>query len=218
MGYGFCIRVRGERALFTRPECKAERVSYSAITPSAARGVVEAIFWHPGMQYVIDKITVLAPIRFDSIRRNELGSMASPRNINRAGTQGIPYHIDITEDRQQRAAVVLRDVDYLIDGHFIILPDKIGKAEGEKEFYNILLRRLRKGQHFHAPFLGCREFPARVSLVEGDRPESFYKDLPEMDMGYMLYDIHYEDTGCRPEFFHAVMRNGVIVPQREDLE
>ncbi len=212
MAYGFCVRVWGEAALFTRPETKAERVSYSVITPSAARGIVEAVFWHPGMRYVIDRITVLNPIRFDSIRRNEVGEMPSFRSIMSAYRHGAPYHLDAVANRQQRASVILRDVAYLVDGHFNILPDKIGEKEDEKEFYNILLRRLRKGQHFAKPCLGCREFAANVALVEGERPVSCYAALPEMDLGFMLYDIDYEN-GCAPLFFHAVMRRGEIVPE-----
>lgn len=213
MGYGFCVRIRGDTALFTRPEAKAERVSYSVITPSAARGILEAVFWHPGMKYVIDRITVLAPIRFDSVRRNEVGSVVKLKNVQRAGKTGEPYHLDATADRQQRASVVLRDVDYLVDGHFEILPDEIGERDTQAGFYNMLLRRLRKGQHYHAPCLGCREFPARVTLVEGERPQSVYRDLPEMDLGFMLYDMVYGKENCTPVFFHAVMRQGVIVPE-----
>lgn len=213
MGYGFCVRVWGDAALFTRPEAKAERVSYSALTPSAARGVVEAVFWHPGMRYVIDRITVLRPIRFDSIRRNEVGAMAKLGSIKTAYLHGGPLYLDAVAERQQRASVVLRDVDYLVDGHFDILPGKIGPQEDEKEYYNMLLRRLRKGQHFAQPCLGCREFAANVALVEGERPKSCYAELPEMDLGFMLYDVDYQN-GCAPLFFHAVMRRGVIVPER----
>lgn len=215
MGYGFCVRIRGETALFTRPECKAERMSYSVITPSAARGILESVFWHPGMKYVIDCITVLSPIQFDSIRRNEVGAVAKLGNIRKAGKTGGDYHLDSTAERQQRAAVVLRNVDYLVDGHFVIDAATIGERDTQEGFYNILLRRLRKGQHFQAPCLGCREFPAQVSLVEGERPESVYKDLAELDLGYMLYDIEYGKESCRPQFFHAIMRNGSICPEVE---
>lgn len=214
MGYGFCVRIRGDAALFTRPECKAERMSYSVITPSAARGILESVFWHPGMKYVIDAITVLNPIRFDAVRRNEVGSVAKLGNIRQAAKTGADYHLDPTEDRQQRASMVLRDVDYLVDGHFEIDAATMGERDTPAGFYNMLLRRLRKGQHFQAPCLGCREFPAWVSLVEdAPRPESAYKDLDELDLGFMLYDIDYGETECHPRFFHAVMRNGVIRPE-----
>jgi CRISPR-associated protein Cas5 subtype I-C len=213
MGYGFCVRIRGDRALFTRPEAKAERVSYPVITPSAARGILDAVFWHPGMRYVIDRITVLAPIRYDSVRRNEVGAVAHLGNIRAAGSSGGPYHLNVTENRQQRAAVILRQADYLVDAHFDILPETLGEQDDAEKFYNILLRRLRRGQNFRQPCLGCREFPARVELVECDRPVSCYAQLAEMDLGYMLYDLRYEETECTPQFFHAVMRSGVITPE-----
>lgn len=213
MGFGFCVRIRGETALFTRPECKAERMSYSVITPSAARGILESVFWHPGMKYVIDRITVLAPIQFDSVRRNEVGAVAKLSSIKKAGKTGEEYHLVSTAERQQRAAVVLRDVDYLVEGHFNVDPETMGERDTPEGFYNILLRRLRKGQHFQAPCLGCREFPARVELVEGERPESVYKDLEELDLGYMLYDVEYGRESCRPQFFHAIMRKGTICPE-----
>lgn len=215
MGYGFCVRIRGGMALFTRPECKSERMSYSVITPSAARGILESVFWHPGMKYVIDRITVLAPIQFDSVRRNEVGDVATLGSIKKAYKTGEEYHLDITgeKQRQQRASIVLRDVDYLVEGHFNIDPVTIGERDTPEGFYNILLRRLRKGQHFQAPCLGCREFPAQVELVEGERPKSVYRDLAELDLGYMLYDIDYGKENCQPHFFHAIMRHGVICPE-----
>mgnify|MGYP000970307043 CR=1 FL=1 len=212
MGYGCCVRIKGDMALFTRPEEKAERVSYSVITPSAARGIIEAVYWHPGMRYVIDRITVLKPIRFDSIRRNELGAVAKLGSIRSAAKSGGDYHLDINENRQQRASMYLRNVDYLVDFHFELAQDQMNQTDDEKKFYNILLRRLRGGQHYHKPYMGCREFPANVELVEGERPESAYRDLEEMDLGFMLYDIEYGDI-CEPRFFHAIMRRGVIEPE-----
>ena len=210
MGYGFCVRARGDRALFTRPEMKAEPYSYSVLTPGAAAGILESVFWHPGMKYVIDKITVLNPIQFDQVRRNEVGSVPSIRQIRAAGKSGEPYHQNPTTDRQQRNSVILRDVDYLIDAHFIIKRDEIGERDTPEGFYNILLRRLRKGQHFKQPCMGCREFPAYVSLVEGERPPSVYEDLPEMDLGYMVHHVEYLSSGGKDVVFHAIMRNGVI--------
>ncbi len=211
MGYGCCIRIKGERALFTRPECKAERVSYDVITPSAARGIIEAVYWHPGLRYVVDKITVLNTVRFDSVRRNEVGKVIGLRSIQAAGNSGGELCINVVEERQQRASVILQDVDYLVDFHFVILPEKMGHDDDPKKFYNILLRRLRNGQHYAQPCLGTREFPAWVSIVEeGDkRPQSAYESIAEHDLGYMLYDMDYEN-GCTPMFFHAVMRRGEI--------
>ena len=209
MGYGFCVRVQGNMALFTRPECKAERVTYEAITPTAARGVIEAVYWHPGLMYVIDRITVLSPIRYDSIRRNEVGSVASLGNIKGA-MAGRPYHLDATADRQQRASVILRDVDYLIDAHFQLRPDKLSSGDDAAKFYNMLLRRLRNGQHYAQPYLGCREFAAKVSLVEGERPQSCYHAEAERDLGFMLQDIEFGDTEATPRFFHAYLKHGEI--------
>lgn len=215
MGYGFCVRIRGERALFTRPELKGERVSYHTITPSAARGIIESVFWHPGMRYVIDRITVLAPFRFDSVRRNEVGAVAKLGTVRTAAKRGGALSLDPVENRQQRASVLLRDVDYLVDAHFEIVPEKLGEHDDEKGFYNIILRRLRKGQRYSCYYLGCREFPARVELVEGERPVSCYAALEELDLGWMLWDMDYGEKECTPRFFHAVMRHGEIVPEVE---
>lgn len=214
MGYGCCVRIRGNMALMTRPEMKGERTSYHVLTPSAARGIIEAIYWHPALSYKIDKVTVLSPIRFDSIRRNEVGKVVGLRSIQTAGKTGGPLYLDASRERQQRASAVLRDVDYLVDFHFEIIPEKMGQEDDPKKFYNILLRRLRKGQHFSQPYLGCREFPAWVSIVEeGEpRPEGAYRQTPEMDLGLMLYDVDYE-RNCAPILFHAVMRHGEIVPE-----
>lgn len=212
MAYGCCIRITGERALFVMPEMKAERLSYGVITPSAARGIIEAIYWHPGIAYRIDRITVLNPIRYDSIRRNEVGAVAKLATIKAAGKSGGALYLDVIKERQQRASVILRDVDYLVDFHFDVVPEKMGELDDEKKFYNILLRRLRKGQHHAKPYLGTREFPADVTLVEAERPPSAYRDAEPSDFGYMLYDIKYADE-CQPMFFHAIMRRGVIEPE-----
>lgn len=214
MGYGCCIRIRGDMALFTRPEAKGERFSYDVITPSAARGIIEAVFWHPGLRYVIDKITVLKPVRFDAIRRNEVGAKASPATVNAARKNGGALFLSAPDERQQRASVILRDVDYLVDFHFLMVPGKMGKEDTPEKFYNMLLRRLRNGQHHAQPCLGTREFPAWVSIVEEgeERPPSSYQTTEYHDLGYMLYDIDY-DHDCTPVFFHAVMRNGEIVPE-----
>ena len=209
MGYGVCVRIRGDGALFTHAEAKGERMSYEVITPSAARGILESVFWKPAIRYRIDRITVLNPIRFDAIRRNEVGAVASMGSIRRAYTSGGAYHLDAPKERQQRASAYLRDVDYLVDAHFDLVPERVGPEDTPEKFYNMLLRRLRMGQHFAQPVLGCREFPARVELVEGERPGSCYADTAEYDLGWMLWDVDYEND-CRPVFFHAVMRRGTI--------
>lgn len=212
MGYGFCVRAWGKNALFCRPEAKAERLSYEILTPSAARGMLDSVLWHPAIRNVVDRITVLKPIQFDSIRRNEVGEVARLGSIRKAYTTGEGYHLNPTENRQQRASVILRDVDYLIDAHFEMIPEKMGPGDTPEKFYNMMLRRLRKGGHHQQPYFGCREFSAHLALVEGERPVSCYADEPERDLGWMLYDLDFEHN-ARPIFFHAVMRRGVIEPE-----
>ncbi|MBC8333144.1 MAG: type I-C CRISPR-associated protein Cas5, partial [Anaerolineae bacterium] len=160
MGYGITIRVQGDYALFTRPEMKVERVSYDIITPSAARGIIEAIYWKPAIYWKIDKIHVLNEIEFTNIRRNEVSEKIST-NIAKQVMNGSnkPFYLAATENRQQRAALVLKNVDYVIEAHFD-LTDEAGDEDTVEKHYNIALRRLRKGQHFHAPYLGTREFGA----------------------------------------------------------
>ena len=230
MGYGISLLVFGDYALFTRPEMKAERVSYDVITPSAARGILEAIYWHPGLLWKIDKITVLNKIVFDSIRRNELGSKIPPRKINQAMEgEDVNLHQYIQNDRQQRASLLLRDVAYIIDAHFDVLTEKINqdevllnKEEIKKKFYNIFLRRARKGQCFNQAYFGCREFPAFFKLLESDdkRPQSYYLADAHHDLGWILLDIEYRESPQTfiPHFFRAEMKNGVIyVPTEVSL-
>ncbi len=208
MAYGITLRVFGERACFSRPEMKTERVSYDCITPSAARGILDAIHWKPAMRWRVDRITVLNEIHFESCRRNELSGVIAPRSVQAARRTGAPIYQEIGESRQQRATLLLRDVDYLIDAHF----EMTGKGSEEdtpEKHYNIFLRRARAGQCFHRPCLGCREFPAGFSLIEGEeRPPSFYRGA-ENDLGWMLYDIDFE-RGMQPGFFRAAMKDGAI--------
>ena len=210
MGYGIKVLAQGPRACFTRPEMKAERVSYDVITPSAARGLVEAVYWKPAIRWHIDRIEVLNEIRFDTFRRNELGGKLSYRNAKTAMERGEEVYEAANDDRQQRATMYLRDVAYLIDAHFT-LTDRAGEDDTVQKHYNIALRRLRKGQCFNQPYFGCREFPASLSLVEGsdEGPESFYAGSGERDLGFMLYDIDF-DHDMEPQFFRAAMRDGVI--------
>lgn len=214
MGYGVRIRVRGQRACFTRPEMHAERVSYDVITPSAARGILEAVYWKPAIRWVIDGITVLNPIKFDMIRRNEVASKASYRNAKKAMMTGRgELGIDVTVDRQQRNTLYLVDVDYLVDAHFEVVRERAGESDTDAKHYNIALRRLRAGQCFNQPYLGCREFPAAVSLVEhGDTlPQSCYVGEGEHDLGFVLYDLDFADpVKPTPLFFRAIMRDGFI--------
>ena len=211
MGYGIAIRVQGPYALFTRPEMKVERVSYDVITPSAARGIIEAVYWKPAIHWVIDKIHVLSEIQFTNIRRNEVSQKASTDNVLEVmkGTYRQLY-IAATESRQQRASMVLRDVDYVIEAHFD-LTDKAGSDDTVEKHYNIVLRRLRNGQRFHAPCLGTREFPARVELIEDRRDIPSSLLIGERDLGWMLYDLDFSNPrDIKPMFFRAQMHNGVI--------
>ena len=209
MGYGITIRVRGEYALFTRPEMKVERVSYDVITPSAARGIIEAVYWKPAIRWVIDKIHVLNEIEFTNIRRNEVSEKISESEARRRmnGAQE-PFYLSATDARQQRAALVLKNVDYVIEAHFE-LTDKAGADDTVEKHYNMALRRLRKGQYFSAPCLGTREFSAQVELIEdGVIPES---PLGDRDLGWMLYDLDFANAqDIQPQFFKAEMRAGVI--------
>ncbi|GHV28156.1 type I-C CRISPR-associated protein Cas5 [Synergistales bacterium] len=212
MGYGVRLLVCGDYACFTRPEMKGERVSYDVITPSAARGIVEAVYWHPGLYWVVDKLMVLNEIRFDSVRRNELGGKISESNAKRAMKGGdIDLHQVITEDRQQRATLLLRDVAYVIDAHFDLVQSKMAAGDNIGKFLDQFNRRARKGQCYNQPYLGCREFSAHFKLLEEDTPPpvSFYSDVESRDLGWMLWDLEYGDT-IEPKFFRAEMRRGVI--------
>lgn len=213
MAYGVRLHVWGERALFTRPEMKVERVSYDVITPSAARGILTAIHWKPAISWVIDSIQVLNPIRFESIRRNEVGGKISAATAKSAMNTGsieklMSYCVD--EDRQQRASTLLRDVAYVIHAHFE-LTDKAGADDNEGKHLDIFNRRARKGQFFHMPCLGTREFPANFRLIEDTEslPAPHDSLLGEQDLGWMLHDIDFENN-MTPLFFRAVMQDGKI--------
>jgi CRISPR-associated protein Cas5d len=211
MGYGIKIRVSGDYALFTRPEMKVERVSYDIITPSAARGIIEAIYWKPAIRWVIDKIHVLKDIEFTNIRRNEVSEKASESEARRRmnGTSTEPMYLSAVDNRQQRASLVLRNVEYIIEAHFD-MTDKAGEEDTKEKHYNIALRRLRKGQHFHAPCLGTREFGAKVELIEDDDPIP-QSPLKDMELGWMLHDLDFSDSeDIKPQFFKASLKNGVL--------
>ncbi|WIH05461.1 type I-C CRISPR-associated protein Cas5c [Xanthomonas translucens pv. graminis] len=219
MSYGIRLHIWGERALFTRPEMKVERVSYDIITPSAARGILEAIHWKPAIRWVVDGIQVLKPIRFESIRRNEVGGKLSAASVGKAIKAGrtdtlVSY---VEEDRQQRAATLLRDVGYVITAHFE-LTDKAGADDNVGKHLDIFNRRARRGQCFQAPCLGTREFPASFALIEDDTavPATDPALAGERDLGWMLHDIDFTD-GMTPHFFRARMVDGrVEVPAPED--
>lgn len=207
--HGVRLRVNGDFACFTRPEMKVERVSYDVMTPSAARGILEAIHWKPAIRWIVTAIHVLKPIRFQSIRRNEVGHKAPVAAIRKAMKSGSleGLALIVEDDRQQRAATVLRDVDYVIDARFE-LTDKAGADDNEGKHLDIFSRRARKGQCFHQPCLGAREFPARFSLIERD--DELPAPIEETrDLGFMLWDIDH--AGNRSSmFFRARLENGVM--------
>ena len=211
MGIGVKVHVWGDYALFSRPELKTERYSYDVITPSAARGILDAIYWHPGMRWVIDKIYVKNPVCFTSVRRNEVKSKILASNVLQAyNGADKPLYISSREDIVQRAALVLCNVSYVIEAHFE-MTDKANASDNPGKFKDIIMRRLRRGECFQIPCLGCREFPANFALCEEEEIHTSYDEVPEKDLGLMLYDMDYSDPeNIQPMFFHAVMRHGVI--------
>ena len=210
------LRAWGPRALFSRPEMKVERVSYDAITPSAASGLLEAIYWKPEMIWRIKRLHVLKPIRFESIRRNEVGSKIPAGKIGtamRAGTtEGLALYVD--EDRQQRAATLLKDVAYVVEAEIALsAKGRADRTETVQKHLDIARRRATKGQYFHHPYLGTREFACDFELLEGP-PEPVL--MGERDLGWMALDLDYA-AGMEPRFFRARMIDGVIdVPALTD--
>lgn len=159
------VEVWGRYACFTRPELKVERMSYDVMTPSAARGILEAVYWHPGMRWIIDGIYVLNPVVFTGIRRNEVKSKISARNVKQVmDGKNEELSVFTAEDIQQRASTVLQDVRYVIDAHFEIT-EKAAPDDNEGKFISIMKRRLEKGQCYHQPCFGTREFPANFRLM-----------------------------------------------------
>ncbi|MBC5582046.1 type I-C CRISPR-associated protein Cas5 [Anaerofilum sp. BX8] len=218
MSYGVQVEVWGPYALFSRPELKAERVSYDVITPSAARGLIEAIFWHPGLRYCIDAIHVLKPVRFTSIRRNEVKSKASAKDALSAMRGGDkPLGIVAPQDILQRAAMVLTDVHYVLDAHFE-MTERAAPSDNPGKFKDILTRRLEKGQCYHTPCFGCREFPASFRAWQGGRIPVPEGCEGRRDLGLMLYDMDYSNPrDIQPLFFRAVMEEGTIRVAGEEV-
>lgn len=210
--YGIKLKVWGDYACFTRPEMKAERVSYDVMTPSAARGILEAIYWKPAIRWAIDRIHVLNPIKHDNVRRNEIGGKIPFRNITCAIHDGVSaVETFIEDDRQQRAALVLRDVAYVIEAHFEFTSTDDNNEGKHLDMFN---RRAQKGQCFHRPYFGCREFPVNFELIDGALPQSQLRG--ETDLGWMLHDIDFKNN-MEAKFFKAHMINGVIdVPQFQE--
>lgn len=210
-----CLEVWGDYACFTRPEMKTERVSYDVMTPSAARGLLEAIYWHPGLRWVVDRIRVCAPIEFTNLRRNEVKSRVSADKARTVMERNSgELWLAASADIQQRAALLLRNVRYVIEAHFEIT-EMAAPGDNPGKFQDIMKRRISKGQFYHQPCFGCREFPAQFAAFDGkyECPEEL---KGERDLGYMLWDMDYSDPeNILPLFFRATLRDGVLeVPAR----
>lgn len=238
---GFCLEVWGDYACFTRPEMKVERVSYDVMTPSAARAIYEAILWKPAIRWHVTQIEVLNPIHWISVRRNEVGRIFSaPTQAQLAGESGEPMGFAVEDYRQQRAGLFLRDVRYRIHAWFEFIPPEkrrqnysaspeywadseeenqfVRADEKEAKYAAMFERRARKGQCFHRPYLGCREFACDFRLVDSSEnvPPAIQKTD---DLGWMLYDMKFADPkDPTPMFFRAKMENGVVDTDEKSVE
>lgn len=172
---------------------------------------MEAVYWHPGLRWHIDRIHVINPIQFTNIRRNEVKSKISAQNVRSVMLGGNrPLYINTAEDIQQRAATVLRDVHYVIEAHFT-MTERASAGDNPGKFQDIVKRRLSAGQCYHQPYFGCREFPVHFRLYEEGSCVSYYQNEPKRDLGYMLYDMDYSDPqDIQPMFFRAELRYGVL--------
>jgi len=213
------VEVWGDYACFSRPEMKVERVSYDVMTPSAARGLIEAIYWHPGMRWIIDRIYVCQPIQYTNIRRNEVKDTISARKVKKVMEGGTDdLYLATPDSIQQRAAMVLRDVRYVIEAHFE-MTEKAVAGDNPGKFQDIMKRRLARGQFYYQPCFGVREFPAHFAPCQ--QIPLCPKELKgEKDLGWMLLDMDYSDPqDIRPMFFRAVLKDGVLeVPDRRGAE
>ena len=205
------LEVWGAYALFSRPELKVERVSYDVPTPSAARGIVEAVYYPPGLRWVIDRIHVLNPIRFVSIRRNEVTDKISGRNVRQAAQGGGQALYLVTSQKiVQRSSLLLQDVHYVIEAHFE-MTDKAAPSDNPGKFQDIVTRRMERGQCFHTPYFGCREFPVSFRRWPGGPIPTIDETR---DLGLMLYDFDYSDPAAiTPTYFRARLEHGVLNTQ-----
>ena len=205
------LEVWGAYALFSRPELKVERVSYDVPTPSAARGIVESVYYHPGLRWYIDRIHVLNPIRFVSIRRNEVTDKISGRNVRQAAQGGgQPLYLVTSQKIVQRSSLLLQDVHYVIEAHFE-MTDKAAPSDNPGKFQDIVTRRMERGQCFHTPYFGCREFPVSFRRWQGGPIPTIDETR---DLGLMLYDFDYSDPAAiTPTYFRARLEHGVLNTQ-----
>jgi CRISPR-associated protein Cas5d len=216
---GVRLLVSGDYACFTRPEMKVERVSYDVMTPSAARGILEAIHWKPAIRWIVEEIHVLRPIKFQSIRRNEVGAKAPAGKIKQAMNAGSlkGLHLIVEDNRQQRASTILADVSYVICARFE-LTGKADDTDNPGKHLDMFNRRARNGQCFHQPCLGTREFDAEFALIEPDAPMPRLAHPETRDLGFMLWDIDHANGGASM-FFRAQLQDGVVrVPPPDSPE
>lgn len=212
MGFGIKLLVFGQYACFTRPEFKTERVSYDVMTPTAARGILEAIYWKPAISWKIDRIHVLNKIKHMNIKRNEVGSVIGKNAVSDDAMSGKAVDaifLDPTVAREQRQTLMLRDVAYVIEAHFD-MTERAGERDSAEKHYAMFTKRATKGGSYKQPYFGCREFAAYFELLAEDAtiPKSHY-DGEDVALGYMLFDINYAN-GMEPVFFDAHMKNGII--------
>ncbi len=213
------VEVWGDYALFSRPEMKVERVSYDCMTPSAARGILESIYWHPGLKWTIDRIYVCNPIRFTNIRRNEVKDKISGRTVRTVMDKGQgELYLATSESIQQRAAMVLRDVRYVIEAHFE-MTDQAAPGDNPGKFQDIMKRRLERGACYSMPYFGTREFPAHFRRFVGT-PKCPEELQGTKDLGWMLLDMDYQDAeNITPRFFRGILSDGMLqVPSWDDEE
>ena len=211
MAIGVKVKVWGDYALFSRPELKVERCSYDVITPSAARGILEAIYWHPGLRWIIDKIYVNKPIKFTSVRRNEVKSKILASSVLQAYNGGDkPLHISTKAEIVQRASLLLCDVEYVIEAHFV-MTNNANETDNPGKFKDIVMRRLKEVSVFICRILDAESFRPIFVYVRMRRLKSAYDDVEEKDLGLMLFDMDYADKeNIQPMFFRAVMKHGVL--------
>ena len=211
MPNNYCLEISGAYACFTRPEMKVERVSYDVITPSAARAIFESIFWKPAIQWQITRIEVLNPIRWDSVRRNEVSAVIPSGSVKQAMNAGKgTLAIYVEDKRQQRAGLILRDVCYRVYADLVFDQSKDTESQYGK-YAAIFERRAQKGQCFNQPYLGCREFSCNFRLIteisQEPQPITYTRTL-----GWMLYDMDYTNRESpTPRFFNAQINDGVII-------
>lgn len=202
------LRATGPLACFTRPELKVERVSYQVMTPSAARGLLEAVLWKPAIAWRVERILVLNEIKFTAFRRNEVNSKAPVPGAATIKSGGRPPVLYADEDRAQRNTVALSQVDYVVEAR-LQLTDRAGHEDNVRKFEEMFERRVAHGQHFHQPYFGCREFVAEIGPAEGSPPPI----ADSRDLGIMLWDIEFARAAKgqnRPRFFAARLDRGVM--------